>query len=49
VWRAGVAGIAGIGAFIPHDDVADLETAVQKSVELLRSAFATAAGVMEEP
>jgi thiamine-phosphate pyrophosphorylase len=49
VWRAGVAGIAGIGAFIPHDDVADLETAVQKSVELLRSAFATAVEVMEEP
>ena len=43
VWRSGAAGIAGIGAFIPDTDGEDLDTAVQKSVESLRSAFATAA------
>jgi thiamine-phosphate pyrophosphorylase len=47
VRRAGAAGIAAIGAFIPAVDRDDLGTAVQKSVESMRSAFAAAASVSQ--
>ena len=48
VWRAGAAGIAGIGAFIPDADADDLDTAAQKRVESLRSAFASADAAAQE-
>jgi thiamine-phosphate pyrophosphorylase len=47
VCRAGAAGIAAIGAFVPAVDPDDLETAVQKSVESMRSAFAAAASASQ--
>jgi thiamine-phosphate pyrophosphorylase len=45
VCRAGAAGVAAIGAFIPAVGPDHLERAVQKSVESLRSAFAGAVSV----
>jgi thiamine-phosphate pyrophosphorylase len=45
VCRAGAAGVAAIGAFIPAVGSDDLAIAVQKRVEALRSSFAAAASV----
>ena len=45
VCRAGAAGMAAIGAFIPPVGPDDLETAVQKRVESMRTAFADAASI----
>jgi thiamine-phosphate pyrophosphorylase len=47
VCRAGAAGIAAIGAFIPAVGADDLDTAVQKCVESMRSAFVAAASVSQ--
>jgi thiamine-phosphate pyrophosphorylase len=47
VYRAGAAGLAAIGAFIPAVGPDDLDTAVQKSVESMRAAFAAAASVSQ--
>ena len=47
VCRAGAAGLAAIGAFIPAVGPDDLDTAVQKCVESMHSAFAAAASVSQ--
>jgi thiamine-phosphate pyrophosphorylase len=47
VYRAGAAGMAAIGAFIPAAGADELDTAVQKRVESLRAAFAAAASVSQ--
>lgn len=48
VSRAGAAGIAAIGAFIPGVDTDDLAIAVKKRVESLRAAFAAAGAISQD-